>query len=86
MGEKIGLDNCAGSCERADLLLKIAELELALLPFARLGEIMLSLDKNDNSVWVKAGDETPVRDVSAYDFRFRHFRNAARLHPFTNKS
>lgn len=71
-----------GSIDPAEAADEIERLREALLPFARLGEIMLPLDEHDtNSPWVTLPDDTPVKNVVAYSFTFGHFRAAARARP-----
>lgn len=55
-----------------------AELVNALRPFADLGRAMLPVDEHDNSVWVTMSDDTPVRNLSAYNFTVGDFRKAAK--------
>ena len=66
-----------GACnEAAD---RIEKLEAALRPFFGLGEALLPVDDNDDSIWVLCPDETPIDDVSNYGLTFGVFRNAARV-------
>ena len=58
---------------------RIEELEKALRPFSGLGEALLPVDDNDDSIWVLCPDETPIDDVSNYGLTFGVFRNAARV-------
>ena len=57
---------------------EIERLREALRPFAELGAAMLPCDAHDTSVWVTMPDDTPVRNLSHYDFTVGDFRNAAK--------
>jgi hypothetical protein len=55
-----------------------AELVNALRPFVDLGRAMLPADEYDDSVWVTMPDDTPVRNLSLYNFTVGDFRKAAK--------
>src|SRR6185312_4916142 len=55
-----------------------AELREALRPFGEFGQMMLGVDEKDDSPWVTAPDETPVKSIAAYGFTFGTYRTAAR--------
>ena len=57
---------------------EIERLREALRPFAELGAAMLPCDAHDTSVWVTMPDDTPVRNLSHYNFIVGDFRNATK--------
>jgi len=57
---------------------EIERLREALRPFAELGAAMMPCDAHDTSVWVTMPDDTPVRNLSHYNFTAGDFRNAAK--------
>ena len=57
---------------------EIERLREALRPFAELGAAMLPCDAHDTSGWVTMPDDTPVRNLSHYNFIVGDFRNATK--------